>query len=413
MNMNRTFLIVIAATITLLGVGVLSYLYFFYKPATLTTTPGALLPGSADSRAGAPSANSADVGIPIAGAGTEVAPHLIRISDVPVVYGTGVTLVQNSASTTQAQVGSSTAATPDVSVSYIEKESGNIFDFRAHARTLTRVSNKTLPGLEDALWAPDASMAFVRFLDHSGGGEVVSTYALPRTGEGGYTLPRGIAAMLVMGNNSLLSLTSTTEGSVATLSTFLGTTPKTLFSSPLSRLSLSAGSTTLVATTKASAALDGYAFLVNQKSGSFTRLLGPLKGLTTRVSPSGRYVLYTYLSGKALTLAVFDTKDGSALRLPLGTLTEKCAWTADSTALYCAVPTSLSGTLPDDWYQGAVSTSDRLWRIDLSGRVATQVADPKTLGAGTFDAVNLAVDAQNDVLVFTNRLDGTLWEYDL
>jgi hypothetical protein len=77
------------------------------------------------------------------------------------------------------------------------------------------------------------------------------------------------------------------------------------------------------------------------------------------------------------------------------------------------VPTTLTGTLPDDWYQGAVATSDRLWQVDLQSRVATQVVDLQTVGAGAIDAVSLDIDRSSDVLIFTDRTTGYLWMYDL
>jgi hypothetical protein len=124
-------------------------------------------------------------------------------------------------------------------------------------------------------------------------------------------------------------------------------------------------------------------------------------------------VVYSYLDRGKLALAVFDTTTHVATRLPLVTLPEKCAWTSDSLSLYCGVPTSMTGTMPDDWYQGTVSFSDRLWKIDLAGRVATLVIDPKQAGNTDIDMEGLTVDRTNDVLVFTNKRDESLYAYDL
>ena len=77
------------------------------------------------------------------------------------------------------------------------------------------------------------------------------------------------------------------------------------------------------------------------------------------------------------------------------------------------MPRSIEGTLPDDWYQGAVSFSDRIWRVSLDGRIAALIVDPKTVGDVDIDAVNLTIDARADVLVFTNKKDGSLWSYDI
>ncbi len=73
----------------------------------------------------------------------------------------------------------------------------------------------------------------------------------------------------------------------------------------------------------------------------------------------------------------------------------------------------MTGTMPDDWYQGVASFSDRLWKIDLSGRVATLVIDPKQAGNVDIDMEGLTLDRTNDVLVFTNKRDQSLYAYDL
>jgi hypothetical protein len=87
---------------------------------------------------------------------------------------------------------------------------------------------------------------------------------------------------------------------------------------------------------------------------------------------------------------------------------------ADEATVYCGVPTDMSnGNLPDDWYQGAVSFSDRIWRIDMTARVATLVVDPTTVAKTSIDAVSLTVDPLENVLVFMDKKTGSLWAYSL
>lgn len=416
--MKRT-LIFIALGIVLLGIGVGIYFYFFTGSPSLSGDPGALLPSSDTSPDGAPNSptGAQELGVPLAGAGTEVAPRLIRISDIPVVPGSSALFFpgKKSAPTTSTSTTGTSAYSvdPDVRISYIEKESGNVFTFVAHARTLTRISNKTLPAIQSAVWSPDATLAFVQYLEKTGETEQISTYALPSNGDGGYMLEKNISALSVTGSSTLLTLVSSSNGSVASVSSTLGAGVRTLFTSALGSLRLTTGGGSVVATTKASSKSDGYAFLVTPKDGSFTRVVGPLAGLTTSLSPSGKYLLYSYQDRGKLTLAVFDMVKRTATRLPLVTLPEKCVWASDSRSLYCGVPISVVGTFPDDWYQGAVRTTDRIWEIDLQSRVATQIIDLETVGAGKIDAVSLAIDSISDVLVFTDRTSGLLWMYDL
>ena len=73
----------------------------------------------------------------------------------------------------------------------------------------------------------------------------------------------------------------------------------------------------------------------------------------------------------------------------------------------------MTGNLPDDWYQGATSFTDRIWRIDLTTRLATLVVDPSQAGNVNIDAVNLTIDPNSQVLVFRNKKDSSLWAYSL
>ena len=411
-------LIVAAVIIVLLGVGVAVYFFFFAKAGGLVVAPTNSFPTSGDGTVDQPSSSvTQELGVPRAGAGTEVAPRLIRISDAPVAVGAVATFVPGKVATSS--VGTSTTATtafsvdPDVRVSYIERESGNVYAFLSRARTLTRISNKTLPGVQEAVWTPDGSQAFVRFLEKVGADERVSTFALPSNGEGGYLLENNLAQVLVTGSSTLVTLLPFSNGSTASISSVVGTGVRTLFESSLSAVRLSIGGGSTLATTKAGVKSPGYTFLVDTKSGSFTRVLGPLNGLSAQVSPSGRYILYSYLDRGKVSLGVFDIVGRSAVRLPLATLAEKCAWSSDSLSIYCGVPTTIVGAYPDDWYQGTTQSSDRLWRIEITNRVATQLIDPKTAGGVDIDAIALTVDKAGDVLVFTNKRDKTLWLYDL
>jgi hypothetical protein len=403
--MMRRILIIVAAIIVIIGLAIGAY-YLFFAPKTgtltvgnpfatagsSTTTPGGLTEGQ--------------------GAGTIVAPNFIKITDGPVAEGVAAVDVNIAIPTNGATTSSGTPTTPDVDVRFIDRASGNIYSYIAHARTLTRRSNKTLPGIQVASWVPNGSMAYVQFITtNATDGEHVATYALPSDGNGGYFLEQDLAEARVSSSTGLFTLLTSTSGSVGTVSKIDGSSPRTLFTSLVSSLIVYPAGNTYFAHTKASSATFGYGFQIN--GNSFTRILGPLAGLTLLPSPSGKSLLYSYVDGGVVHLAVINIATHSATALPLATLTEKCVW-ADEVTVYCGVPTDLgSGNLPDDWYQGAVSFTDRIWRIDMTARVATLIVDPTAVAKTSIDAVSLTVDPKEDVLVFTDKKTGSLWEYDL
>lgn len=401
--MKRIFIIV-ASIIVVLGIAVGIY-FFFFAPGASKITVGVPNPfsGSGDR----PSTDPVTVG-PVQGAGTVVAPHLIRITDGPVAKGAVALKIAPKPSTNA----SSTPEFGDTEVRYIERASGNVYAFRVHDRVLTRIGNKTLPGVQEASWLPDGTRAFARFITTREGVDQVATYSLPADGTEGYFFEAGLASAGVTPSGSIFTLLPGGSGSVASIADASGAGSRTLFSSSLSAITLAPSGADFVATTKPSSEVSGYAFLVSGKTGAFSRILGPFTGLSTLPSPNGNLVLYSYVSLGKLHTGVFDIIKRSATELPVATLSEKCAWVPDSTSLYCGVPTEQGNNLPDSWYQGASSFSDRLWKVDLATRLATLVADPAQLANIAIDMVSVTTDPVTDVVVFTNRIDGSLWAYD-
>jgi hypothetical protein len=414
----RRFLIIIGALILVIGLTLGVYLLFFSaKAPTLTVEDGTSFGVSGDYvPQGSADTPKGEVGETKADAGETVAPRLVRITDTPVAFGAVAFGVRETVSTQNEGTSTATSTTTrfDTEVRYLERASGNAFAYRVGERTLTRLSNRTLPGVYEASWLSDGSKAYARFLSKGGNGEeTLETYMLPLVeGETGYFLEPDLSEIAVRGTSTVVTLLPSASGSIATAASPKGDNVRTIFSTPLSALQLLISGNSYAAYTNASAQKDGYGFLVGS-GGTLERVLGPLRGLAVLPSPSGTYLFYTYLSGSALRSELLETASRVATAIPINTMAEKCVWAPDEMSVYCAVPRSISGTLPDDWYQGATSFSDRIWKVDLSARVAVLIIDPQNAGGVAIDATNLAIDEKEDVLVFTNKTDGSLWAYDL
>ncbi len=412
--MRRT-LIIVASIIVVIGIAALVYFLFFAKGSpqlTADTNPfgntgaGDASGGSADVSGGSGSGTAV---------GQQIAPSFVQITDKPVAKGFVALFIPPQTISTPSTTSTSTdlSQSPrDIDVRYIDRASGNVYSYHWDERILTRLSNKTLPGIQRAAWLPNGSMAFAQYLSRDDAGtEHVETYALPAGGEGGYFLERDLDQVAVS-TTSVFSLLSSGSGSTGTTAKPDGSAAKTVFSSVLSSITAGFAGKGFIAYTKPSGSVPGYGFTVDG-AGAFTRVLGPLNGLSMLASPSGASVLYSYTDRGALRLAILDVGTHEITTLPIATLAEKCVWAPDNHSIYCAVPTTVSGTLPDDWYQGAVSFSDRIWRIDLTSRVTILLVDPNAVASKKIDAVGLTTDSKSDVLVFMNKKDGSLYAYDL
>lgn len=404
----RRNLIIAAIAVVVIGVGVAVYFIFFTGGTPgVTTTPGTGLPTAGQGVPPITTTPAAPAAVP--GAPTAVSARLVKISAGPVVPGEAVinTRALNATSSS------------GVVVTYIERQSGNVYSYSTRSRTITRTSNKTLPGIQSASWLPNASLAFVRYL--SGGDfSTINTYALPSGGAGtstavqqGFFLPQNLAGIDVSAAD-LLTTVSGVNGSSVSLVRTNGTRSSQLFTTPLSSIRASfAGRNQYLVYTKPSSDLSGYAFLVDG-AGRFSRVAGPLAGLVALASPSGKWVLVSYSLAGAMQMELVDTTTRASLPLPVSTIADKCVWANNDSAVYCGIPiTPPAGEYPDDWYQGAAHFSDRIWKIDTAGRYAQLVLDFNRETDEALDAEALALDSLATTLVFVNRNDGSLWSYAL
>lgn len=398
----QRYLIIIAVVVVLAGVGVVGYFYFFGNTAGVVVAPegSVSLPAAGQ---GAPPV--VEETVPATG-GTDtkatIPARLAKISAGPVVPG--AVLVSRAATASSSQ---------EVTVTYIERQSGNVYSYAVGSGTLTRTSNRTVPGIQSALWLPSATLAFVRYLSGSDF-STINSYALHADGSGGFFLSQNLSDIAVS-STSVLMLASGVNGSIASLSRTDGTQAKEVFTTPLSALRVSfAGKNQYLAFTKPSATVPGSAFLIDS-TGYFSRIAGPLQGLVAKASPSGKWALVSYSNNGTMQMVLINTATGESLTLPVATIADKCVWTADDSAIYCGIPMdpSTNFNYPDDWYQGAVSFTDRIWKIQVSGRYAQFVLDFTKETKESLDADALAIDPLNTVLVFMNKNDSSLWSYQL
>jgi Tol biopolymer transport system component len=155
---------------------------------------------------------------------------------------------------------------------------------------------------------------------------------------------------------------------------------------------------------------------------SFRKVASDLYGLAALWSPDGQKMVYTVgeRTGSRMGLFLANADGTNPIRVDgVGTLINKCAWTPDSSAVYCAVPESVGSgfVLPDDYDSGRFVSDDVFWKIDRErAEAASVVAQNLTLTTvndnlvnARFDATGLSFSPDGSVLSFVNRRDNSLW----
>lgn len=211
----------------------------------------------------------------------------------------------------------------------------------------------------------------------------------------------------------------TAEDSVGTgfISNIDGSRATKIFETPITQVNVEwPNSAAIFITTKGSATLNGFSYIVNPQNGVWGKILGPINGLSTKISADGRYVAYSGTTGQdGVFLRIYDTKTSTSKEAIIETLADKCVW-GDffKNILYCAAPfKKISAVYPDDWYKGTLSTIDKIWQINAESGEVKLVSDLISQADRVIDAFNLDTDSNDDFLVFMNKNDLSLWSLDL
>jgi len=308
-------------------------------------------------------------------------------------------------------------------VRFVERATGHVYEAYPTTTKITRLTNTTLPRIQEVLWTSHDTL-LMRYLREDD--DTIETFAakvvVPEQATTtvdtigmleGQFLPTDILHV-TSANNTLFYLLKQGAGVRGVVSATDGSGAREVFSSTIRDwLPQWINNSTVALTTKASGDIPGHLFFLDTTSGAFESVLSNIMGLTTNASANA--VLYAELKGNIPLLFSRNTTSGRIVALPVSTLPEKCTKGAvGSGVIYCATPKGFGGqALPDAWYQGVIHFNDEVWEIDTQTLSKERVLNPGQLGTGTFDLVDLLVDEAGENLLFRNKIDNTLWLYQL
>lgn len=311
-------------------------------------------------------------------------------------------------------------------VRYVDRATGNIYQTFADKIEERKFSTTTIPRVYEAFFGNKGESVIMRYLKTDG--KTIDTFIgnLPKEFVGADTspdsevkgtfLPKDVKDISMSpGAGSMFYLFDTGESMIGTTLNLFTNKKVQVFDSPFTEwLSLWPNTKLITLTTKPASGILGYMYGVDPTSGkkNLTKILGGINGLTTLAGPTGKLVLY---SSEAVSLNIYHTDTKITDAAGVRTLPEKCVWGSVGDTIYCAVPKNIpQGAYPDAWYQGEVSFSDEIWKIDLQTGTTTMLLDPMTVENGEeVDAIKLALDEGENYLFFVNKKDSFLWKMGL
>ena len=236
--------------------------------------------------------------------------------------------------------GASTTASTTI-IRWVERGRGNVFESKSDSESIETLSNTILPRVYESIWSNNLE-SFVGTILSANSDTPNSIYArLNKQSTSTTSTTTNITPFALRGKNlpentityakspkgdKLFILVKENNQSVGYISNFDGTGITKIFTSPLIQLVAEWPETNTIAiTTKAGSSINGYLYFVNPKTGFWKKVLGPIKGLSTKVSKDAKYILASE-TGKDPIPSTHIYKVGSTTptETTLRTLAEKC-----------------------------------------------------------------------------------------
>jgi hypothetical protein len=316
------------------------------------------------------------------------------------------------------------AATGTTAVRYVERGTGHVYELPLDRGTATRISNETIPKIEEAFFKKKGEGVIVRYAkDDTERIETFSALIKPKDSnpnegelEGTFLSPNLHALALSPATDKLFTLLEDRFTSRGIISDFDGNKKIQIASFPFTEVIAEWPSEKVVTlTSKAASGMPGFMLTLNPATGSYQSVLSNISGLTTLTNPEGTKTLYSTSADKSLSLSVYEIKTGRIVDIPLQTLPEKCVWSkTEKDILYCGVPGVLpSASYPEHWYQGLVLFSDDIWKINTSTGNTTLIQNLEAESRRDIDTTHPFLNEKGTYLFFIDKHDLTLWALKL
>jgi len=301
-------------------------------------------------------------------------------------------------------------------VRYVERATGHVYEASTVSPIIKRISNTTIPRIYDVIWLNKNSF-IMRYLGDdretikSFYAKIVKNKEDLKEGKiEGVFLVDNLKEIIPYGDK-ILSILVSHGGSQFVVSKVNGEDKYELFSSPLKEWLIQRPKSGLVIlTTKPSFRSLGYMFFLNTRTSSIRKVLGGINGLTTLSGSRAKEVLLA----KGLNLFSYDVENKKLENLGIKGLPEKCVWLSDLKNVICGIPTNApTAEYPDDWYQGIVSFSDNIYKINLDKKTKELLVSPEDFSGESIDVIKPALGPNGKYLFFVNKKDLSLWSLDL
>lgn len=357
-------------------------------------------------------------------------PSLRQISNNPV---SGFTIFNETSTSTNELInntGEGNATTTEEIIDtetvykFINRSNGNIFQTNSKTLDVDRLSNRTIPKIQESFFVNNGNNVIDRYLDNSNNINTVYTKLINSDSASSSedlfvdldstNLPQNINSINENINGLILYALNNQNGTVGYI--FDVETPEDQnfsFNTQLSQVIISwFKENTILIGTKSSDYSNGLLFEYNIDTQTRTKILEVGTGFNFLARKDSDHIVYSDNSSGESNTYYFNTRTRNEVDLNISTVpSEKCVWSNTiNTMIYCAIPNNMSGLgYPNLWYQGQTSFNDTLYRIDTATGLKVEVSSLE----GNFDIFKPQVSDNDEYITFINKKDLTLWSLDI
>lgn len=353
--------------------------------------------------------------------GFDLTSREVAVTEVPVTEARGDTALVDTQGealrqlTTRPVAGfvvfSDSSSDSDV-VRYVERGTGHIYDINVATGEERRVSATTIPRVTEAVFSSDGqyvalTSVFDNTLDVFAGN--IDTSNEPGTITGQNLTPG--ANEVYIENGEVYYTVADNDSTTGYRFDLDNNSQAELFSVPFAAINMIWEPATPLFYNRIASVLPSAVYSIS--GGSFS-IAHPAE--TNRLALQNEaYTILTKTLGDSISATALEIGGSGQTNLGVMPLPEKCTFdTISDNTLFCAAPVSApERTYIESWYKGVITSADFLWEINLENGEALLLIDPSTTAGRTIDVTNLQSDPLTNNLLFTNKLDNTLWLYDL
>lgn len=322
--------------------------------------------------------------------------------------------------TTKSVAGYIAVSRPTDRVRYVERGTGHIYEINFTTNIETRLVGNTFAKTTDAYFSPDGLLAaLVRETDV---GTSVSLVTIPEnTGEASVVtpLPDNISEIKVLSSSTINYIETTETQAVGYRFNRLSGTATELWRIPLTDIRVWWGNNKTYVVNKTAPGLKGAVYEVvgngqlipiTEQEYAYTAMFNELNGdiISTNYNSESR----------VLTSQKHKVGENQSTEIAILIIPEKCTIKPnDTNYLWCGAPvpdnTNNRRDYIKDWYSGEVISADYLWEINLHNQVSRVGINLKKEAGFNIDLINPKFNQTGDRLFFLNKLNDTLWLYNL